>query len=229
MSNFYKVQEFAKKAGVTERTLRYYDKIELLNPSYKNEALHRFYTDDDFKKLQKITALKFLGFSIAEIKEYDLEDKEKTSGIITNQKKIIDLKIKHLNIIKESLDVIDENIKSSDMVNWETLIEEVKNLRMNKHKGREGVPKNTDDEYRENHKVMMQLLIEFSKARKEETRMNIMKKIEDILSDMKAKGNGLDNLLLVLEQVDIIPEELRGVNMKDAENLIEFIKKYKNK
>ena len=39
--------------------------------------------------------------------------------------------------------------------------------------------------------------------------------------------NGLDNLLQVLEEVDVIPEELRGVNPKDIENLIEFINKYK--
>ncbi|RHW55147.1 MerR family DNA-binding transcriptional regulator, partial [Clostridium botulinum] len=33
--------EFAKKAGVTIRTLRYYDKIGLLVPSSHNELGHR--------------------------------------------------------------------------------------------------------------------------------------------------------------------------------------------
>lgn len=229
MNNFYKVQEFAKKAGVTERTLRYYDKIQLLEPSYKNEALHRFYTDDDFKKLQKITTLKFLGFSIAEIKEYNLNDKEQTAEVMLKQKRIVELKIKQLNVIRESLDVVDENIKKSDSVDWDSLIEEIKNLRVNKHKDRDGVLAERGENYKKNHKIMMELLVEFSKARKEEKKVEIIKGIENSVNNMEAMENGLDNLLVVLEEVDIIPEELRGVNIKDIENLIAFIKKYKNK
>lgn len=229
MNNFYKVQEFAKKAGVTERTLRYYDKIQLLESSYKNEALHRFYTDDDFKKLQKITTLKFLGFSIAEIKEYNLDDTEQTTEVMLRQKRIVELKIKQLNIIKESLEVVDKNIKKSHNVDWDLLIEEIKNLRVNKHKDRDGVLAERGENYKRNHKIMMELLVEFSKARKEESKIEIIKGIEKSVNNMEAMKNGLDNLLNVLEEVDIIPEELRGINIKDIENLIEFIKKYKNK
>lgn len=228
MSNYYKVQEFAKMAGVTERTLRYYDKIELLTPSYKNEAMHRFYTDEDFKKLKKITSLKFLGFSIAEIKEYDLDDVDKTAELIANQKKVIDIKIKHLYIIKESLNAIDDTIRSSDRVNWDFLVEEVRDIRIGKHKKRDGVKPERDEAYKANHDRMMELLAEFTKARGEAKKIEIIKEIEKRVNNMEDIENGLDNLMTVLEQVDIIPEELRGVNPKDIENLIDFIQKYKN-
>lgn len=227
MSNFYKVQEFAKMAGVTERTLRYYDKIELLTPSYKNEAMHRFYTDEDFKKLKKITSLKFLGFSIAEIKEYDLDDVDRTAEIISNQQRTIDLKIKHLKIIRESLNAIDDTLKSSDRVDWDTLVEEVKNIRINKHKKRDGVKAYRDENYKQNHDEMMALLGAFTKARGEEKKLQIVKEIEKRVNNMEDIENGLENLMLVLVEVDIIPEELRGVNPKDIENLIEFIKNHK--
>ncbi len=226
-SSFYKVQEFANMAGVTERTLRYYDKIELLNPSYKNEAMHRFYTDEDFKKLKKITSLKFLGFSIAEIKEYDLNDMEKTSEVITNQQKVIDLKIKHLNIIRESLNAIDDTLKSSDRVDWDNLVEEVKNIRINKHKKRDGVNPFRDESYKVNHEKMMGLLAMFTKARGEEKKLAIVKEIEKRVNNMEDIENGLENLMQVLVEVDIIPEELRGVNPKDIENLIDFIKSHR--
>lgn len=228
MGNYYKVQEFAKMAGVTERTLRYYDKIELLTPSCKNEAMHRFYTDEDFKKLKKITSLKFLGFSIAEIKEYDLDDVDKTAELIANQKKVIDIKIKHLHIIKESLDAIDDTIRSSDRVNWDFLVEEVRDIRIGKHKKRDGVKPQRDEAYKANHDRMMELLAEFTKARGEAKKIEIIKEIEKRVNNMEDIENGLDNLMTVLEQVDIIPEELRGVNPKDIENLIDFIQKYKN-
>ncbi|MGL4656823.1 MAG: MerR family transcriptional regulator [Sarcina sp.] len=228
MNNFYKVQEFAKMAGVTERTLRYYDKIELLVPSHKNEAMHRFYTGEDFKRLQKITALKFLGFSIAEIKEYDLDDIDKTAEAISNQQKVIDLKIKHLKIIKESLNAIDDTLRSSDRVDWDALVEEVKNIRINKHKKRDGINPYRNEEYKRSHKNMMSLLAEFTKARGEKKKVEIVEEIEKNVNNMEDIENGLDNLLKVLEEVEIIPEELRGVNPKDIENLISFINKYKN-
>ena len=42
---FYSSGEFAKKANVTVRTIRFYDKKNLLKPSYVNENGARFYTD----------------------------------------------------------------------------------------------------------------------------------------------------------------------------------------
>ncbi len=226
MSNFYKIHEFAKKAGVTERTLRYYDKIELLKPSYKNEALHRFYTDEDFKNLQKIIGLKFLGFSIAEIKEYDLDNKEKTEELINKQKRAIDIKIKNLSVIRESLDMVDNNLKATDRVDWDVLIEDINSLRLSKHKKRDGVKENIDESYRKNHKIMLDLLVEFSKTRKKDKKIEILQKLNLSVNNMEEREDGLERLLKVLEEVDVIPEDLRGVNSKDIENLIEFIRIY---
>ena len=74
MRNYYKTGEFAKLANVTERTLRYYDKIGLLKPSSILSNGYRQYTDSDLLKLQKILSLKHLGFSIEEIFPIVLED-----------------------------------------------------------------------------------------------------------------------------------------------------------
>ena len=53
---------------MTVRTLRFYDKVGLLSPSGHTEAGHRLYSDEDLWSLQQILALKFLGFSLEEIK-----------------------------------------------------------------------------------------------------------------------------------------------------------------
>ena len=63
----YRIGELAKLANVTERTLRYYDKIGLLKPSTVLSNGYRQYTDLDLLKLQKILSLKHFGFSIEEI------------------------------------------------------------------------------------------------------------------------------------------------------------------
>ena len=69
---YYSSGEFAKMADVTLRTIRYYDRQNLLKPSYVNEHGARFYTDSDFVKLQQILLFKFLGFSLSEIRDMTL-------------------------------------------------------------------------------------------------------------------------------------------------------------
>lgn len=64
----YRSGQFARKASVSIRTLRYYDKEGLLAPSQYSESGYRLYTDEDLVNLQQILALKFLGFSLDEIK-----------------------------------------------------------------------------------------------------------------------------------------------------------------
>ncbi len=65
---------------VTVRTLRYYDKINLLKPSDYTEGGHRLYTKDDLYVLQPIQSFKHLGFSLGEIQNIilhrDIETEE---------------------------------------------------------------------------------------------------------------------------------------------------------
>ena len=61
---YYSSGEFAKKANVTVRTIRYYDKQNILKPSLLTEDGVRFYTDSDFTRLQQILLFKYLGFSL---------------------------------------------------------------------------------------------------------------------------------------------------------------------
>lgn len=66
--HFYHTGEFAEMASVSVRTLRFYDRVGLLSPTSYTEAGYRLYTERDFLRLQQILALKFLGFSLEEIK-----------------------------------------------------------------------------------------------------------------------------------------------------------------
>lgn len=100
--NYYKTGQFAKLANVSERTIRYYDKIGLLKPSFVMENGYRQYSDLDLLKLQKILSLKHLGFSIEEILPMVMDN--------TNLKESFDLqidliedKISHLQSLKDAL------------------------------------------------------------------------------------------------------------------------------
>jgi len=63
------INKVAQLAGVTLRTLRYYDKIGLLAPSARTEAGYRIYSKDDIERLQQILFFKELDFPLSKIIE----------------------------------------------------------------------------------------------------------------------------------------------------------------
>ena len=65
----YTVNQVAQLAGVTIRTLRYYDKIGLLIPSARTEAGYRIYSEGDLERLQQILFFRELDFSLTKIEE----------------------------------------------------------------------------------------------------------------------------------------------------------------
>ena len=77
------VGELARRVGVTVRTIQYYDQKGLLHPSSKSEQNQRLYSTDDEERLYRILTLKFLGFSLAQIKEAEgIDDCQKLSGAL---------------------------------------------------------------------------------------------------------------------------------------------------
>ena len=65
---FMTVGQIAKKMGVTARTLQYYDREGVLSPTAASEGGRRLYTDKDMVKLHQILSMKYLGFSLDDIK-----------------------------------------------------------------------------------------------------------------------------------------------------------------
>ncbi|TKI54593.1 MerR family transcriptional regulator [Brevibacillus antibioticus] len=65
----YTVQKLGLLAGVSTRTLRYYDEIELLKPARINSSGYRIYGQLEVDRLQQILFYRELGVSLEEIKE----------------------------------------------------------------------------------------------------------------------------------------------------------------
>ncbi len=66
----YAIGEFAKKTGMTIRTLHYYDEVGLLKPAVIAASGRRYYSDENIIELQKIVSLKFLGYSLEQINDF---------------------------------------------------------------------------------------------------------------------------------------------------------------
>ena len=64
----YRVQEFAELACCTVRALHHYDRLGLLKPR-RSQSGYRLYHATDLGRLEQITALKFLGIPLRQIKD----------------------------------------------------------------------------------------------------------------------------------------------------------------
>lgn len=123
MKGYYKSGEFAKKANVSIRTIRYYDKQDLLKPSFVSETGYRFYTDADFVRLQKILSLKYLGFSLEEIRAITInDDKNDIANSLAMQLSLVRKKISHLQMVEKTLMETSELLQNSETTDWSNIL-----------------------------------------------------------------------------------------------------------
>ncbi|TMG37266.1 MAG: MerR family transcriptional regulator [Chloroflexi bacterium] len=67
----YRIGEVAAHVGLTERTIRYYEELGLLDSVKRLEGGQRVYTDEDVRRLKFIQRLKVLGLSLQEMHELE--------------------------------------------------------------------------------------------------------------------------------------------------------------
>lgn len=122
---YYSSGQFAKKAHVTLRTIRYYDKQNILKPSAKTPAGARLYTEADFAKLQQILLLKYLGFSLQDIREMTLAsaDQQYLLESMRVQKKLIQERIEEMQAMNDAIDSTMNAIQQKQELDWNRMFD----------------------------------------------------------------------------------------------------------
>lgn len=120
----YSSGEFAEKAHVTLRTIRYYDKMNLLKPSMHTEAGARLYSDQDFAKLQQILLFKYLGFSLEEIREMTLAsaDPHFLNESLKIQKRLLQERQEELQSMILAVDQTLAALEQKHEIDWEQML-----------------------------------------------------------------------------------------------------------
>jgi DNA-binding transcriptional MerR regulator len=98
----YSIGELARMVNLSQRTIRYYEEIGLLQSVRRIETGKRVYTDDDVRRLKFINRLKVLGLSLAEMVKL-----EKIYRTQRNNREVIP---KLLAILDERVVQIDDRI-----------------------------------------------------------------------------------------------------------------------
>ncbi|TWT03420.1 MerR family transcriptional regulator [Planomicrobium sp. CPCC 101079] len=100
----YKVQEVAKIAGVSVRTLHHYDSIGLMKPSNIGSNRYRYYNDEDLKLLQHILFFKEIGFSLKKIQELVAEGFDPESALA-----------QHSSFLRQKQERLEKLIQNAEM------------------------------------------------------------------------------------------------------------------
>src|SRR5688500_9666923 len=127
--SLYQTGQFAKKASVTLRTLRYYDRMGLLSPTQYTESGYRLYSEEDLVTLQHILALKFLGFSLEEIKLFLDGGPEQVEEILAQQRAMMQEKRSQLDAIVQAIEETESLLKSGKC-DWESIARVIQVIQM---------------------------------------------------------------------------------------------------
>lgn len=121
---YYTSGQFARMANISVRTVRFYDKQNLLKPSYVSPSGSRFYTDQDFARLQQILLLKYLGFSLDEIREMTINDTDCHFMLnsLKLQQKLIQDRIEQLQLVEKAIQDTTDEISSNQSINWSNML-----------------------------------------------------------------------------------------------------------
>ena len=124
LPGYYSSGEFARMAQVSVRTIRFYDKQNILNPSYVTPAGARFYTDSDFVKLQQILLLKYLGFSLDEIRTMTIDntDYHFLLNSLSTQKKLIADKLEQMQLVEDAIDNTIAELQNNQEIDWRQML-----------------------------------------------------------------------------------------------------------
>lgn len=122
---YYSSGEFARMAQITVRTVRYYDKQNILKPSLVTPTGARFYTEEDFARLQQIMLLKYLGFSLEDIRELTMNDSDYSylEHSLEQQQNLVRDRIEQLQLVEQAIGETVTEIRQQQNVDWNRMRE----------------------------------------------------------------------------------------------------------
>lgn len=109
------VNEVSKLAGVSIRTLHYYDEIGLLSPTSITEAGYRLYDDTSLERLQHIMLFRELQFPLKDIKKIIHGSNFDRNKALEQQIQLLTLKKEHIeNLITFARGIQGVGVKNMD-------------------------------------------------------------------------------------------------------------------
>lgn len=105
----YSIRELSEIAGVSARTLRYYDQIGLLKPAYTNEAGYRFYGEQEINMLQQILFYRERGMDLKSIRKILYDEEFDLAGALEEHLRDLEQQKNRIDLL---IDLVQRSIRS---------------------------------------------------------------------------------------------------------------------
>ena len=134
-STYYTIEQVATRTGLTKRTLRYYEEMELLQPASRTEGNYRRYTQEDIQRIERIKGLRdLLGFSLNDIRTiFQAEDERNQMRLANRDESDIKRRLERIEradeLLQEQLELVKQ--KMSGLQKMHNQLQE----RLEAHKG----------------------------------------------------------------------------------------------
>lgn len=121
--SYLTVGQLARKVGTTVRTIQYYDQQGLLSPSAKGPGNQRLYSPEDERELYRILTLKYLGLSLADIRDQSgaVADAEAFREVLSRTMETLEDDFQNLVRRLSILRALFDQTKQDDDVDWTAL------------------------------------------------------------------------------------------------------------
>ena len=126
------ISQVARLAGISTRTLQYYDEIGLLKPSGLTASGYRLYDDEALQKLQQILFFKELDFKLKDIRNILEKPDFDRTAVFKKQKELLLLKRNRTDRLIKLLDRLEKgeqcmSFKEFDLSDYIQALEDFKN------------------------------------------------------------------------------------------------------
>jgi len=104
-----RIGQLARESGVSAKTLRYYEEIDLLRPAGRTASGYRLYDDEALRRLRFVRRAQTLGLSLADIRAIlGISDEgrvpcEHVLGVVDRELKRIDAQLRRLQEMRGDL------------------------------------------------------------------------------------------------------------------------------
>src|SRR3982750_2248646 len=116
----FQAQEFARKTGVTVRTLHHYDRLGLLKPR-RSPSGYRMYGEQELARLEQIVMLKFLGLPLKEIKDALEHKPMDIQATLRLQREILGEKRRRIEMAIKAIEKAESLVEQRGETDWESL------------------------------------------------------------------------------------------------------------
>ncbi len=126
------IGQLAKAVHIPTTTVRYYERIGLVEPEGRSQGNYRLYNNESLKKLKFIRAAQAIGFTLEDVKSLFIEEHDGTQtcrniqSVIEGRLAVIEERLKDLRHVRKVLSSVLDKCQKQEQTDYCHVVKELK-------------------------------------------------------------------------------------------------------